>query len=727
MVIPALSLWPEAIYLCKNDGEILEINVKLSNTLFGIGLGLAAGHAPALSLGNAQGRVVLGQPIDLVFEVRTDSGVGLDAACLAADALQGETKIDSTRLRLVLQPAGAGQVPTVRVRSSVVVNEPVLTVRLSAGCSGAIARTYHFFAEMPASVAAGTAPVAIPSFKPLPAVAPAGDPERNAPQGAAPAAAPRRATTPVAETPRKAVASGKPAARSAARAPAPVAALPSRLVVEPLGHWLDSGEPTPLPLRLSAQLAAPAQEGTDAQRAEATALWKALNTPVSEVQAANERLRQQQAEAAAARTRAAAAQATAAELEQRLARDQDERFSASVVYALVALLAAALAVLGLLWSRARTQAQRAEQAWRGLVASSASAPETDFAASVAPQPLPAAAPEPAPRAAEPAPGAPSGADLSPDMAAEDAHGAWPPTAASAPAAPAEVVNPEDLFDLQQQAEFFVSVGEHDQAIDVMKRHIADNERSSPLAYLELLRLYHSLSRVGDFNTLREQFHRYFNAQIPEFTAFHRASRTLLDWPEALAQIEALWSDAAVLALLEGLLFCHEGTDTARFDLAAYDDLLLLYAIARTTPPSARGAPPPRARTTPLAAPELPPAPEPPTLTPQAVAALFEPADSGNLMEYDLELVSDSSYAALGLDTPAAAPAALAPSLDMDLDLDLDLTEPAGVDDWALPPLTVSELPAMPVTPPPQPEQPRGFGANSDRVEARFDLEERKPG
>lgn len=39
--------------------------------------------------------------------------------------------------------------------------------------------------------------------------------------------------------------------------------------------------------------------------------------------------------------------------------------------------------------------------------------------------------------------------------------------------------------------------------------------------------------------------------------------------------------------------CH-----ALFDLAAYEDLLLLYAIAQTTPASVRGAPPPRARTTP---------------------------------------------------------------------------------------------------------------------------------
>ena len=37
-----------------------------------------------------------------------------------------------------------------------------------------------------------------------------------------------------------------------------------------------------------------------------------------------------------------------------------------------------------------------------------------------------------------------------------------------------------------------------------------------------------------------------------------------------------------------------------FDLAAFDDLLLLLAIVQTTPAHLRGAPPPRARTTPRA-------------------------------------------------------------------------------------------------------------------------------
>lgn len=164
--------------------------------------------------------------------------------------------------------------------------------------------------------------------------------------------------------------------------------------------------------------------------------------------------------------------------------------------------------------------------------------------------------------------------------------------------PRQLINPEAIFDLQQQAEFFVSVGENEQAIGVMKKHIAENDTSSPLAYLELLRLYHSLGRTEDFSQLRAEFHQHFNAQVPAFAQFHQAGRSLLSYTETLAQIEAQWSQQEVLQALERCLFQRSETMPV-FDLNAYDDLMLLYAIAQTTPAHARGLPPPRERTTPL--------------------------------------------------------------------------------------------------------------------------------
>jgi hypothetical protein len=288
--------------------------------------------------------------------------------------------------------------------------------------------------------------------------------------------------------------------------------------------------------------------------------------------------------------------------------------------------------------------------------------------------------------------------------------------AAAPAPVTAVLNPEDLFDLQQQAEFFVSVGEHDQAIEVMKKHIEANQSASPSAYLELLRLYRSLSRIEQFNELRAQFHRYFNAQVPEFAAFARPGRTLFGYPDVLARIEALWCDPSVVPMLQELLFRGQGQDQ-RFDLPAYDDLLLLHAVARTTPASARGQSAPRRRTTPM---EAAAAEEG-----KASATATGPDPASNLMEFEPDWDFDAQAAA----SRQAAPAPGAP-MEIDLDLSdlthLDALAESGEISQPLPFLTQQEVPAVASTPPPAPNQPVGFGVNSDRFEARVDPDERKP-
>ena len=355
--------------------------------------------------------------------------------------------------------------------------------------------------------------------------------------------------------------------------------------------------------------------------------------------------------------------------------------------------------------------------------------------------------------------------------------------------------------MQQQADFFVSVGEHDQAIEVMKKHIADNQNASPLMYLELLRLYHSLSRRDDFKQLRDQFQLYFNAFVPEFAAFHAVERSLLDYPEAAASIEAVWSVDAVLPLLESYLSCRRDGYSAvaeRFDLPAYDDLLLLYAVANTVPASARGAPPPRQRTTPyadaavvtsaavaaVAAPVFEVAPEEPLhlpsvaldgaaerdlLSPDSLSSVSMPVavadmDIGMNADMDMAVAVDMGLDLdmfLDMQMPVATSAApqwvpapslrQSPSLDNLIEydsqfaldkgttagpstdpapmavrpawvLDLDLSEPDFLD-LELSPSPENDMPALPATPAPAPGQPIGFGAISDRFEARFDIED----
>jgi hypothetical protein len=298
-----------------------------------------------------------------------------------------------------------------------------------------------------------------------------------------------------------------------------------------------------------------------------------------------------------------------------------------------------------------------------------------------------------------------------------------PAPASQPAL--HIVSPEELFDIQQQAEFFISVGEHQQAIEVLKKHIAERGDVSPLAYLELLRLYHTLSRVDEFAQLRKQFMQSFNAQVPEFTGFHRTGRMLYHYTDALAEIEAEWTSPSVMALLEKFLFRRDGVGAVEpFDMAAYDELLLLLAIAQTTPASARGDGSPRKRTTPLAPERTDAVVMPEPVLPKPLHPSDDlPLDSlAAALEFEFDESLRTPRAPSAPQPPAAAPVApvaakpIAGTLGAPLDLDLDLSEP--------PHLTLSDLPAVPVTPPPSAGQAVGFGMDNDLMELRLELEQK---
>ena len=678
--------------------------------------------------------------------------------------MAGETPVGDAKVRVTPLPAQGGRSPAVRVQAAMAVDEPVVTVTLSAGCGSTVTRSYTFLSELPASVARSTAPVDVARLSGAAAVAPPESlhnpasarervPSAVAPRQTSDAAAAAAATPARSERLARAAAQASPPRRTAVQAPAataPQAGNRARLVVEPLELWLDR----PVSLQASSELLVTPSDEPSAQRAQAAALWKALNTPPEDLLQESERLKTLEAEKADLQAQAGRERESAAQAQQQLAQALDERLPATVVYVLAGLLVASLLFVAWTLLRLRKASEKAGRAGRDSVAvmgaRDTSTPARGEETALAPQagdtwgafdtlptpPGPAATsvrqplgavPEQAPAAERFVETAPVFTAPAPQAPIVATVAAMAPAAATARQPELHIVSPEELFDIQQQAEFFVSVGEHQQAIQVLKNHIAERGDVSPLAYLELLRLYHTLSRVDEFNQLRQQFMQSFNAQVPEFAVFHRTGRMLYHYTEALAEIEAEWTTPNVLTVLERFLFRQAGGGRVeRFDLAAYDELLLLLAIAQTTPASARGAPPPRERTTPYA-PERQDtvvAHQPPGPAASAVSASASAPDSASAgLEFDLEALSlpaplDGSVPSRrDPDAGAKADANAGPDTRAAL-LDLDLTEP--------PHLTMSDLPPVPVTAPPPPGGPVGFGMNNDLMELRLELEQQEP-
>ncbi|HVL45562.1 MAG TPA: hypothetical protein VM407_12110, partial [Acidovorax sp.] len=95
--------------MCKNPSDRkTELIVKIRNTIFGPGLWALAAGASALSLGNGNGTVVLGAPVDLSFELQPDPGTDVASSCVTARLVAGDNAISDNKVRVIPCPRCVG-------------------------------------------------------------------------------------------------------------------------------------------------------------------------------------------------------------------------------------------------------------------------------------------------------------------------------------------------------------------------------------------------------------------------------------------------------------------------------------------------------------------------------------------------------------------------------------------------------------------------------------------
>ena len=582
----------------------------------------------ALTIGRPQGATWIGKPLDLVIPLSLEDTEKGDSLCLEAEVVQGDARLDDRRVTVSLEPGSSAGGARLRVRSTVAIEEPVVNVTVRAGCEARSIRTYVMLADVPAEAVtlARAAPAAsrpegsAPAFSPQErgtrstrgnagagsaALAASGAARRNnAPPRPRSAESGERAAGTPAPAPRRAAVAQAPArAAPAVRVPTPAAPVVRAAAPEPpreavaTGPRLQVDALEPLSLRevglqTSSSLAFPGSEDL-AKRAQAAAQWRALSAPPEDAQREAQRIQSLEATLAALREQTAQNQRTLLEMRSELAQARDGRYNNPLVYALGLLLLLALVAIVLLWRLSR---RAAAPAWWGDGPDARDGgprpgrtPDSQFDDLVE---HPATQPDALP------PGEldPRHAALLASTNADTRYDQDEPEPASArtpePAA-VRPVNTEELFDVQQQSDFFLSLGQHDQAIAVLVEHIAANPDTSALAYLDLFKIYHSLGRRDEYARLSAGFERAFNAEVPAFDDFSLGGRGLEHYRGALARIESQWPAAGTLALIEELVFRKPGVhEDEAFDLAAYQELLLLYAVAKEVidPDSAPPAP-----------------------------------------------------------------------------------------------------------------------------------------
>lgn len=594
----------------------------------GMTLTWASGPSHALGFGRPFSRAVLGDTLSVTVPLRLESGEEINDDCLAADVYFGDEKVSSSAVKAMLQTAQSGE-QVLKVSTTALINEPVVTVYLAAGCQVRMTRKFVAFADPPGMI--------MPSVgESVPVdVAEVSEPTETA--------RPRRAATASKANGRRAVAQAS-SARSARRdesiqsepQQAPVmSARAARVAPEPEGDVRPSqraefrseqtlgaakraespadgaggrleldvvaADPLELPdLRMTASLGVMLQANDQspevlARRRTAAALWLALNATPDAMARDQQRI---------------------SELEQRLAQlsADNERHRKALAesgglgkwLALMALIAAAAVGVAVYLGRQLKVGRKGRDAWwhsqadgrqqeptAERTAEPTAGMATTTAFSQAPDLLKAApaaagaaaarkvAAPPAVFQPQPQPVKQKSPDVAPDAQVTTMAAALAPAnPVSQPAQALREVSVEELIDLEQQAEFFVVLGQDDAAISLLESHMAHTTGASPLPLLKLLEILRRLDRRDDYERVQMNFQQRFDAHAPAWDADPQQGRNLADFPGVVERLQGLWdTPAKAMELLEKLL-TRPDSSIETFDLPAYRELLFLYAVAR---------------------------------------------------------------------------------------------------------------------------------------------------
>ncbi len=540
---------------------------------------------------------------------------------MSADIFFGDSQLPPGRVSIATVAGVKAHEALLRIRTDSAVNEPIVTVLLREGCVQSSTRKYVVLADIEAAGAAVVTTVdgeVVPSTPETaqPVVArdigskAGGQPGtlRAEPSGiirlrdrapglgarAGPSAEAVNAQLAAAAEPRPA----RPSSRVAAAAPklARKSARP-RLKLDPL-DLTSVRDPV---LRSSTELLT--MPSTVAQqRVAAAALWQALNAQPQEVLRNNLRLKSLETDVEKILAQSGKTERSVAELRAKLEQARGEKYSNWLVFALGALLMLSMLTAGFLWARGRRQDREfAYSPWWYKVRDAENKLDLQVSARLDRESM--AQPSATRHSSEE--GKAIKSSLETDLDLPEPHFTnlknvrTPESAASVnPLEPREhsgftlsfpslagmprIMNAEELPGVPHQVDFFMSLGQLDKAVDVLRNHISDNVGTSTRAYLDLFDLYHRLGRKDDYELLRKDFNLAFNAEVTEFDEYTTDSQGLEFYASALLRLESLWRTPRILNVIEETIFRKPDSNDGAFSLAAYSELLMLYAIARET-------------------------------------------------------------------------------------------------------------------------------------------------
>ena len=627
-----------------------------------------------MSLGRPRSVALVGQPLELTVPVQLDSEEKASGLCFDADVFFGDNKLDTSQVLVTVPTVEQDSVVNVRVVSRQSIDEPVVTVYLRGGCIQKSTRKFVLLADLATDMVVPSLPISV-QVRPLASSVVA--PMANAPIAPRESRSmPTRADNPQVKRARPVSTGagvvpaldvdGSPTVQPGASASVSVVKR-SRLKLAPIDLSIER-DPV---LKLTAEMAYLPSEDLN-KRNEAVALWQALNALPQDILRDQARVRLMEDDLKLQRDATSKNAQTLQELTARLESMEAQKYANPLVYALSGLLLVCFAGLAFAWSRLRDQTLGAAPWWRGR------GDDLDDDEDLAPAGIDVAARGEGPplnrSTIDSASITPVATEVDIDLdlgesAFTNVGGAsthMQGGGAVTDVQPLDVgvsmhrdfsysaldglrsMNMQEMLDVRQQAEFFMTLGQYDEAIGLLTTSITDSGESNPLVYLELLKALHSLSRKTDYDDYRADFNARFTGHVPEYTGFNQGGQDLEAYPDVLSRIVANWPSKQSLEVIEECLVRRHGVvPEHEFDLDAYRDLLVLHGVASRILSTSESGPAPFSTTKV----ELPQAPSPieDLMAVDFVTDPFDSLEPVNAVEPLPEILDDPANYAVDLD------------------------------------------------------------------------------
>ncbi len=546
---------------------------------------LASADTGALTLGRLHGSALVGKPLDVSVLVQSAADEDISATCFDADVRYGDTPLERGRVSV---KAAAGPQPNtllVRVTASVPVDEAHVSLNLRADCGSRAVRRYVLLSDVVSDLA-----LASPAVQSAPPVNKAAVLPTRVEAVPVQAAEPKAATASAAAAVSKAVPATEQK-NKASGARLKLAAVPAATQTAQTAKVANA-----------ANLAALEELQ---RRVDEVAKWQAAGMSAEDVQRNAARVQALESDIRNLQTATARNQKNLQLVTEALGSSGQDNYGRLLVYVLIALVLAAVSAVVYVFLRMRKGGFDNAPWWKGgderPVADAvktvlpSSAFEANAATIVMPLAPDSAAVQTAKMWRDPAPetmdldilldGAPSG-DAGPVTVPLAVASGGPATVRSAgsqsPAgSPLKAINTQEMLDVRQQAEFFMALGRHDDAVHLLESNIEGSADANPLVFLDLLKIFHTLSRRTDFDRYREEFNLQFTGRIPSYANFALEGNGLEDYEEICQQIVVLWPTDYTIDFIEQCLVRTPEDDPQQgIDLEAFKDLLLLYGILK---------------------------------------------------------------------------------------------------------------------------------------------------